>query len=87
MNICNLSCPIKHCKLRNDNMTWHTNGLRNVCRIKNNLYVKFKTNQTLYNGNIYKKYKNKLTNIMRNCEKQFYSIELEEKRIEEHGKY
>ena len=41
------------------------------------LYVKFKTNPTLYNENKYKKYKNKLTNIIRNCEKQFYSIELQ----------
>ena len=29
--------------------------------------------------NKYKKYKNKLTNIIRNCEKQFYSIELQKK--------
>ena len=76
----NLSCPIRHCKLKNNNKTWFTNGLKNACRKKYILYVKFKTDPTLYNENKYKKYKNKLTNIIRNCDKQFYSIELQKKR-------
>ena len=75
LHLYNLSCPIKHCKLKNNNNTWFTNGIRNACRKKNNLYIKFRTNPTLYNENKYKKYENKLTNIIRNCEKQFYSIE------------
>ena len=33
-HLCNLSCPIKHCKLKNSNTTWFTNGLMNVCRKK-----------------------------------------------------
>ena len=61
----NLSCPIRHCKLKNNNKTWFTNGLINACRKKNILYVKSNTNPTLYNENKYKKYKNKLTNIIR----------------------
>ena len=48
-----------------------------LVRKKINLYVKFKTNPTLYNENKYKKYENKLTNIIRNCEKQLYSTELQ----------
>ena len=77
LHLYSLSCPIRHCKLKNNNKTWFTNGLKNACRKKNILYVKFKTNPTLHIENKYKKYENKLTNIIRNCEKQFYSIELQ----------
>ena len=44
------------------------------------LYVRFKTNPTLYNENKYKKYKNKLTNIIGNKKKNLYSIELPHKK-------
>ena len=33
-HLCNLSCPIKHCKLKYNNKTWFTNGLKNACRKK-----------------------------------------------------
>ena len=66
LHLYNHSCPIKHCKLKNNNNTWSTNGLRKACWTKNNLYVTSKTNPTMSNENKHKKYKNKLTNIMRN---------------------
>ena len=52
---------------------------------QNNFYDKFGTNPTLYNENKYKKHKNKLANIMRNSEKQFYSIELDNSKNNNRG--
>ena len=86
LHLYNLSCPIRHCRLKNNNKTWFTNGFKNACRKKNILYVQFKTNQTLYNENKYKRYKNKLTNIIRNCEKQFY-YKKRKITLEEHGRH
>ena len=34
LHLYNLSCFIKHCKLKNNYKTWLTNGLKNACRKK-----------------------------------------------------
>ena len=34
LHLYNLSCPIRHCKLKNNNKTWFTNGLKYACRQK-----------------------------------------------------
>lgn len=68
------NCPIKSqsrkqkCK---DNQ-WITKGLQNACKKKNTLYREFIKHKTKEAENKYKKYKNKLTNIMRICKKEHY---------------
>ena len=56
---------------------WFTQGLRNACRKKNNLYRKFLENRSFDREQRYKRYKNKLTTILRNCERNYYSNLLE----------
>ena len=57
-----------------------TKGLRNACRKKNCLYKKFLQNRTDAAEMKYKAYKNKLTSILRNCEKNYYINLLEQEK-------
>ena len=52
---------------------WMTNGLVNACKKKNLLYKHFLTSRCSTSEIRYKTYKNKLTSILRYCEKQYYS--------------
>ena len=52
---------------------WMTNGLVNACKKKNLLYKRFLTSKCSTSEIRYKTYKNKLTSILRYCEKQYYS--------------
>ena len=54
-----------------------TNGLKNACRKKNLLYKEFLKTGTNVSEEKYKKYKNKLTAILRRCEKQYFTELLE----------
>ena len=54
-----------------------TNGLKNACRKKNLLYKEFLKTRTNVSEEKYKKYINKLTAIMRRCEKQYFTELLE----------
>ena len=50
-----------------------TKGLVNACKKKNLLYKRFLTSRSSMSEIRYKTYKNKLTSILRYCEKQYYS--------------
>ena len=52
---------------------WMTKGLVNACKKKNLLYKRFLTSRSSTSKIRYKTYKNKLTSILRYCEKQYYS--------------
>ena len=54
-----------------------TNGLKNACRKKNLLYKECLKTRTNVSEEKYKKYKNKLTAILRRCEKQYFTELLE----------
>ena len=60
-------CPVK--KVRVDVINGYK-GLCNACRKKKNLYNKFLQNRTNTAEMKYKAYKNKLTPVLRNCEKK-----------------
>ena len=47
--------------------------IKNACRKKNLLYLKFLKKRTEECETKYKRYKNKLTAIMRYCEKEYYT--------------
>lgn len=51
---------------------WITKGLQNACKKKNTLYREFIMNRSIEAENKYKKYKNKLTSILRLCKKEYY---------------
>lgn len=77
----NKNCPIKKYK-KNDcaKTPWMTKGLLNACKKKNNLYkqfLKYRTNEAELK---YKKYKNKLTSILRENKKEYYTKLLNSKR-------
>ena len=72
----NHCCPMKEHKCKKHHEAWITNSLEDACK-KNKLYVAFKKNQTFQNECKYKKYKNKLTNILRICEETYYSNKLD----------
>ena len=61
-----------NCKKFN-NKPWLTKSLLKCCRRKNNLYKKFITCRSVESELKYKQYKNRLTNILRQCEKQYYN--------------
>ena len=74
----------KHCpkktfnnKYRHSEYTWMTKGLRNACKKKNNLYRIFIKVKTEESERKYKRYKNKLTRILRSCKKDYYCKKLE----------
>lgn len=63
------NCPMKQYYRSNKykENQWMSKGLQNACEKKNTLYAEFITKEV---KGKYKKYKNKLTNIMRNCKKE-----------------
>ena len=65
-------CPVKKVRVDENNgciKPWFTKGLRNAYRKKNCLYKKFLQNRTDTAEMKYKAYTNKLTSILRNCQK------------------
>ena len=52
---------------------WITDGLNNACKKKNTLYRQLIEYRSSEAENKYKRYKNKLTNIMRICKKEYYN--------------
>ena len=65
LNHYNRCCPLKKVtkSKQSTDKIWFTDGLKNACRKKNKLYTNYMKNPTLENV---KKYKNKLTSILRN---------------------
>lgn len=77
----NKNCPIKRYRNKEDsNAPWITRGLRNACKKKNNLYRKFLKYRTKEAELKYKTYKNKLTTIMRESKKLYFTKQLNSKR-------
>ena len=70
-NMYNEHCPVKKVKLAHSKVykPWFTKGLQNACKKKNNLYVKYLKTKSTEDITRYKTYKNKLTSILRICEK------------------
>ena len=64
-------------KRKRPDKPWMTNGLKNACRKKNLLYKDFLKTRTNVSEEKYKKSKNKLTAILRLCEKQYFTELLE----------
>src|SRR5206468_1638428 len=54
-----------------------TPGLINCCRVKSNLYKRYKLCPSLQNEDIYKKYRNKLKLVLKKAEKDFYCSKLQ----------
>lgn len=71
----NRNCPIKRYKVKppENSKPWFNSGLKNACAKKNLLYKRFLTCKTKRSEDIYKRYKNKLTNILRQSEKDYYN--------------
>uniref|UniRef100_A0A8C7YP82 Reverse transcriptase domain-containing protein n=1 Tax=Oryzias sinensis TaxID=183150 RepID=A0A8C7YP82_9TELE len=68
------NCPIKAFRIKTNysQCPWVTKGLQNACKKKNCLYKEFLKQRTKEAENRYKKYRNKLTNIIRRCKKEYY---------------
>jgi Reverse transcriptase (RNA-dependent DNA polymerase)/Endonuclease-reverse transcriptase len=66
----------KHSSRQLPRHEWITPGLIKSCNTKSRLYKKYRTNPTIMNENIYKKYRNKLKDILIKTEKNFYSDKL-----------
>ncbi len=79
VNLYNVTCPVKKVKVRECNKykPWITTGLKNACKKKNQLYLKFLRTRNDETDTRYKTYKNKLTSILRRCERDYYSNLLE----------
>jgi len=66
-------CPITKYRTSHKNeKPWFTKGLKNACRKKNNLYYRFLKTKSTVDEVKYKTYKNKLTQILRRCERNYY---------------
>ena len=74
-NSYNKNCPIMNEKKRKKrtDKPWMTKSLINACKKKNLLYREFLKKRTDECESKYKRYKNKLTSILRYCEKQYYT--------------
>ena len=73
------NCPVKRITLKNNKYEklWITPGLKNVCEKKNDLYRRFLKCRSKEAESRYKTYKNKLTGILRYCEKEYYNKKLQ----------
>lgn len=70
------NCPIKKICMNtptSKSKPWFNRGLRNACKKKNNLYKQFLRHRTTKSKCKYSTYKNKLTSILRFCEKEYYN--------------
>ena len=83
-NLFNTNCPVNTSNItqgkrknKRPDKPWMTSCLKNACKKKNMLYKQFLKNRTIEREAKYKKYKNKLTAILRYSEKQHYSDMLE----------
>ncbi len=76
------NCPIKKVNRKNKCISspWLTKGLINACKKKNYLYRQFIKYRTREAELKYKKYKNKLTTIMRTCRNDYYAKSIESKK-------
>ena len=74
-NSYNKNCPIINEKIKKNrtDKPWMTKSLINACKKKNLLYREFLKKRTDECESKYKRYKNKLTSILRYCEKQYYT--------------
>ena len=52
---------------------WMTTGLQNACKKNNLLYRNFIKNRNETKESRYKRYKNKLTKILKRCEREYFS--------------
>ncbi len=71
----NKHCPIVNIRIKNRNLEkpWLTNGLINAIKKKNNLYKTFIKTKALGDETKYKRYKNKVTYLLRVAEKCYYT--------------
>ena len=53
-----------------------TQGLMRSCNMKSKLYKKYKLNPTIINENMYKKYKNKLKQLLFKREEKYYAEQI-----------
>lgn len=81
-NIYEVSFPVRTIsrKDKRQHKPWMTSGLKNACKKKNILYKRFLKSRSEVAEVSYKSYKNKLTSILRQCEKEYYSNLLEESK-------
>lgn len=68
------NCPVKQFQtnVKQRNEPWITKGIKNACKKKNKLYCDFIRTRTSETETRYKKYKNKLTSIIRCAKKDYY---------------
>ena len=71
----NSFCPVKRIIIKNNkyDKPWITPGLKNARKQKNTLYRRFLKCRSKKAEDRYKSYKNKLTGILRYCEKDYYN--------------
>uniref|UniRef100_A0A8C6M161 Reverse transcriptase domain-containing protein n=1 Tax=Nothobranchius furzeri TaxID=105023 RepID=A0A8C6M161_NOTFU len=76
------NCPVIKNIQRNKykEKPWMTKGLQNACNKKNTLYREFIKNRTTEAEQKYKRYKNKLINIVRSCKREYFIKKLEHNR-------
>ena len=69
------NCPLQKCRKdpKRTDKPWITKGLSNACKKKNTLYRDFIKYRTKEKETKYKRYKNKLIDIIRNCKKEYYN--------------
>ena len=75
MKLYDKHCPFKKTFHKNQQKLgkpWMTKGIKNACKKKNQLYKIFLKDRNKESETRYKKYKNKLTNIIRTSKKDYY---------------
>lgn len=80
LTLYNEYCPVKQIKATKHSVykPWFTKGLKNACKKKNHLYARYLSSNCTQALEKYKKYKNKLTQILRSCEKHHFDKILKE---------
>ncbi len=71
-------CPVKTQNSKKRRKSWITKGLEKACKKKNKLYMEFLKHRKKEKEDNYKKYRNRLTSIMR-CQKKMYYEQLLQK--------
>ncbi len=86
-NIYNSTCPVTVTKQKlvrkMPDQPWMTHSLKQACKKKKLLYRQFLKKRSVASEERYKKYKNKLTGILRYCEKTLYRASRKKQRKHE----
>lgn len=82
MKLYNECCPVRKMSIKTikSDKAWVTKGLKNACKKKKTLYIKFLKKRISESEQRYKTYKNKLNSVLKFCKREYFTDLLESQK-------